>query len=158
MCIVSARCLKMRNWNSNDRQRKQTLNANNKDNVNFKRALCTFNIKLTVTFKQVCLSTIFITNSMELKPWEANSRSASREISLPFHNFSSYFPSIHSNIIFPSYFKDYMVWLRNFRNDFIARLKGATWLHRSKNMTLHASIFTSHDFNSLTPVVWKLWS
>jgi len=36
-------------------------------------------------------------------------------------------------------------------------LKGAMRLHRSIDMSVHVSICTTYDFNSLTPVVWKLW-
>jgi len=36
-------------------------------------------------------------------------------------------------------------------------LKGAMRLHRSKDMSVHVSICTTYDFNSLTPVVLKLW-
>jgi hypothetical protein len=36
-------------------------------------------------------------------------------------------------------------------------LKGTMRLDRSKDMSVHVSTCTSYDFNTLTPVVWKLW-
>jgi hypothetical protein len=51
----------------------------------------------------------------------------------------------------------YVVRLWSSRNDFIARLKGAVRLDPSKDMSAHVSTCTSYGFNTLTPVVCKLW-
>jgi len=36
-------------------------------------------------------------------------------------------------------------------------LKGALTLERSKYMSVHVSTCTSYNFNSLSPVMWRLW-
>jgi len=36
-------------------------------------------------------------------------------------------------------------------------LEGAVQIDRSKGTSVHVSTCTSHNFNALTPVVWKLW-
>jgi len=36
-------------------------------------------------------------------------------------------------------------------------LKGTVRLDRSKYISVHVSTCTKYDFNTLTPVVWKLW-
>jgi hypothetical protein len=67
--------------------------------------------KYVLFCSEMCLN--LVAKSKELSPWEANNRSASQEIALrlwnpkvhyrlPVHTLQPYFPSIHSNIIFPS--------------------------------------------------------
>jgi hypothetical protein len=36
-------------------------------------------------------------------------------------------------------------------------LKGAMQLDHSKDMSVHVSVCTSYDLNTLMPIVWKLW-
>jgi len=36
-------------------------------------------------------------------------------------------------------------------------LNGGVCLECSRDMSVHVSTYTSNDFNTLTPVVWKLW-